>query len=304
MQSLTVIPQTKKFELVHGPVPKISTPEQVLIKVAYAGFYESGLQLLEENADSERLRYFRNEISGTILDLGSEVTLFKKEIVSPGCGRCFFCRSGRPHYCSMGSDKTIGTWASFVVVPFTRVHKVPDDVTLQQAGILGSLWARVLYHQGHRNVTIIDNNHNKLESIRRINTGFTLTTRDELRSRDQYSSNYNFDLVLETSGDPSVMEQALNHLQKGGKLCCCQMALPNAEFSVYPFEVFMRELKIFGVNEKCFTFHTAIKLIEEMENRYLDYESLGIQIFPLEAYRDAVEAIKSGSVEKIVFSME
>ncbi|VEN49504.1 unnamed protein product [Callosobruchus maculatus] len=301
MQSLTVIPETKKFELVDGPVPKITRPDQVLIKVAYAGFYESGLHLLEGNADSERLFHFRHELSGTIMDIGNEVKHFKKGdrvTVGPnaGCGSCLFCRSGRPYSCLLGSDSTIGTWASFVVVPVTRIYKVPDNVTLQQvlltkplsqlinalqiagpitvgmkilitgAGILGSLWAQVLYHQGHRQVTVIDN-HNKLDSLKRNNTGFTLTTRDELKKREKTSSSYYFDLVVETSGDPSVMEQVMSHLQKGGKLCCCQMASPNAEFSVYPFEVFMRELKIFSVNENCFSFQAGIRLIEAMGNR-------------------------------------
>ncbi|CAH1959225.1 unnamed protein product [Acanthoscelides obtectus] len=251
-----------------------------------------------------------------------------------GCGCCNFCRSGKPHFCSMENDSTIGIWATFIVAPVNRIHKVPENVSLQQvilakhlshlvngwdiagpitismnilitgAGILGTLWACMLHHQGYRNVTISDDNQKKLNVLRKMNTGFSLITWDKLKENQKTTPNNYFDLVIESSGDPSVMELALSLLQKGGKLCCCQMASPNVECCMHPFEVFMRELSIFGVHENCFSFQMAIKLIGAMENRYLNYDSLKIKIFPLKQYQEAVEAIKRGTVSKVVFSLD
>lgn len=84
-----------------------------------------------------------HEFSGTVVEVGSEVTNFKKGdrvSVDPnnGCKCCNFCHNGKPHFCQTGGiNNTIGIyrdggWANYALAPEEQVHKLPDSITLEQ----------------------------------------------------------------------------------------------------------------------------------------------------------------------------
>lgn len=63
----------------------------------------------------------------------------------------------------------------------------------------------------------------------------------------------------------------------------------------------MKELKVLGVNINPFMFPKALELLHAMGDRYLDYNKLGIRVFKLAEYEDALQALRNGEISKAVF---
>ncbi|CAH1163065.1 unnamed protein product [Phaedon cochleariae] len=347
MEAVIFNAKEKKLQLSRVPIPKISEPDQVLIKVAYSGICGTDLHIIQgEFPCNENVPFtLGHEFSGTVVDVGANVAIFKKGdrvAVNPnlGCSCCDFCHNGQPHFCpSGGLSNTIGLyrdggWAAYVLAPITQVHKLSANITLEQAalaeplsclahgwdiispitvgmkilvtgaGIIGNLWVSVLHHQGHRNVTVSEPNLSRLQHLKKLNTGFQLITPEELKKNQQKDSNYLFDLIIDCSGYPPAIEHAVSLLQRGGKLCCFGVAPPHGEIKIKPFDIFMKELKIYGVLINPFTFPKSFGLLEAMGDRYLVYEHLGIKTFALKEYKEAIQLLKQGTIAKAVFKFE
>lgn len=65
----------------------------------------------------------------------------------------------------------------------------------------------------------------------------------------------------------------------------------------------MKELSIVGVNINPFTFPKALSLVTAMGEAYLDYKKLGIGVYRLNQYEEALSALKSGDISKAVFKI-
>ncbi|XP_074026044.1 uncharacterized protein isoform X2 [Leptinotarsa decemlineata] len=275
MKAVKFIAKEQRIELVEVPIPEIKQSYDVLIKVAYSGICGTDLHIIEGNfpcVDSEPLT-LGHEFSGNVFEVGTGVTNLKKGdnvVVDPNnsCKCCKFCQSGRPQFCT-GTNENLGTFrngafAEYILVPVHMVHKLPDIITLQQ------------------------------------DTGFTLLKPEELESKRK-DQHYLFDVIIDCSGYAQAIEHAISFLQRGGKICCFGVAPPDATIRVKPFDIFMNELKIYGVKVNPFSFPKALGLLESMGDRYLNYDCLGIKIFELKDYKVALDQLKKGIILKAMF---
>nr|CAI5861993.1 unnamed protein product [Callosobruchus analis] len=347
MDAINFTLKSKTLQLVKLPIPKIEKPDEVLIEVAFAGICGTDLHIIQGEfpCTDKKPITLGHEFSGVVIDVGSEVDIFKKGdrvSVDPnsGCGSCHFCHSGTPHFCATGGiSNTVGIyrdggWANYALVPVNQVHKIPDKITLEQAaltepisclahgwdiispitvgskilitgaGIIGSLWVCALHHQGHRKVTVSEPNQARLDLLRKLDTGFDLITPNQLKQNQDADPTYLFDVVIDCSGFPPAIEHAVSLLQKGGKLCCFGVAPPHGEIKLKPFDIYLKELKIYGVLVNPFSFPNSIGLIEAMGDRYLTYDKLGIKVYTLKQYNEALEELKKGTIAKAIFKLE
>ncbi|XP_074025911.1 D-altritol 5-dehydrogenase [Leptinotarsa decemlineata] len=346
MQAINFTAKTKKLELVQIPIPKLSNPNQILIKVAYSGICGTDLHILQGEfpCNSDRPFTLGHEFSGTVVDVGSDVTIFKKGdkvAVDPnaGCRSCQFCHSGRPHFCRVGAVRNTvgiyqnGGWAEYVLAPVNQVHKLSDDITLEQAalaepisclahgwdiispitvgmrilitgaGIIGSLWICTLHLQGHRNVTVSEPNLARLDNLKKLNTGYKLITPEQLKKNQEADPDYLFDLIIDCSGYAPAIEHAISLLERGGKFCIFGVSPPHSVIKVKPFDIYFKEIKIFGVLVNPFSFPKSLGLLEAMGERYLNYENLGVKTFSLIEYEEAINSLKKGTVAKAIFKL-
>ncbi|KAK4878825.1 hypothetical protein RN001_011331 [Aquatica leii] len=344
MEAVEFSLKNKSLHLVQKPIPEVTEPNQILIKVAYAGICGTDLHITEGTFPCIKDEPFTmgHEFSGIVEDVGSEVFDFKpgdKVTVDPniGCGACHYCNSGEPHYCNRGGISSYigifkdGAWAQYINVLQRQVHKLPHDITLEQAvlaepisclahswdriapitvgqkililgaGVIGNLWVSILHLQGHRRVTVSEPNVNRLELLKRLETGFDRVTPDQLKERHEKNPDYLFDVIIDCSGCVPAIEHAFSLLNKGGKLCLFGMASPQAKMSISPLELSMKEIQIIGLFLNQFSFPKTLGLLESMGDRYLNYDSLGIKTFALKEYRQAIEELKKGSISKAVF---
>ncbi len=52
-----------------------------------------------------------------------------------------------------------------------------------------------------------------------------------------------------------------------------------------------------------FSFPKGLGLLQAMAETYLDFDKLGIKVYPLAQYEEAFEDLKKGAVSKAVFKM-
>ena len=126
-----------KLEIEARAVPRISAPDDVLIRIDACGFCGSDLQILAvPPAHPAKVGVILgHEISGRVVGHGSAVTFGDGQVVvDPDikCGTCKSCRRGRPGIClamvSMGVDAD-GGFAGYCVVPARNVFTISDAVS-------------------------------------------------------------------------------------------------------------------------------------------------------------------------------
>ncbi|EFA08454.1 D-arabinitol dehydrogenase 1-like Protein [Tribolium castaneum] len=292
------------------PIPEVRNPLDVLIKVAYAGICGTDLHILAGEYPCRQMGAITlgHEISGTVVEVG--------------CGTN-----------TIGIFKD-GGWAQYVLCPEEQVHKLPQNLTLEQAvlaeplsciahgwditsplivgekilllgaGITGALWACVLHLQGHRTVVVSEPNTTRLEMMRKLNTNYKMVTPEQLKKNAQKDPEwYSFDVVIDCSGDVGAIEQGFSLMNSGGKLVVYGVAPPANKISISPYDIFRKEITIVGVRTNPYTFKKALDLIASLGSRYLSHTALGVKPFLLSEYQEAIDTLKKGTIMKAVFRM-
>jgi D-arabinose 1-dehydrogenase-like Zn-dependent alcohol dehydrogenase len=136
--------EVMKLETVPDPV---AGPRDVVIKVQACGvcFHDILTRNGTLKAGVRMPCILGHEISGTVVDVGRDVTRFKTgERVATAqryhiCGTCRFCRSGRETLCAerkfLGDYGLVGGYGEFVAVEEDNVAAVPAGVELAHASI-------------------------------------------------------------------------------------------------------------------------------------------------------------------------
>ncbi len=147
MKAIVKYQEGKGFvELREVPVPNPG-PEEVRIKVEYAGICASDLHILNYDIaiTIKPPVVMGHEFSGTIDQLGSGVQGWHvgDRVVAEAnyqvCGTCRYCRSGFYNLC--GNRKVLGYWfngafAPYTVVPAKRLHALPAEISFPQGALI------------------------------------------------------------------------------------------------------------------------------------------------------------------------
>jgi threonine dehydrogenase-like Zn-dependent dehydrogenase len=156
-----------KLTLMERPVPKITKPTDVLLKVQGVGICGTDLHILQvPPAHPARLGIIQgHEFTGEVVETGSAAGEFApgdQVLVDPhpGCGQCAPCRNGFPDQCATllaasgepGHPGTIGIFsdggfAEFAIVPFYGLYKLRKRVPTHLAALAEPL-ACVLHSVG------------------------------------------------------------------------------------------------------------------------------------------------------------
>ncbi len=133
------------LELRELEIPKPKRDE-VLIEVAAAGLCGTDIHIKHDQAFYTPPVVLGHEYSGTVVEIGSEVTSVKvgDPVVSPAtayCGKCYQCKTGHMNRCTaedkriLGTSRANGAFAKYLVVPDYIVHKVPKGVSMEEAAL-------------------------------------------------------------------------------------------------------------------------------------------------------------------------
>ncbi len=273
----------------------------------------------------------------THLSVGDKVTVDPNS----SCGKCRFCVRNKVNYCVTGGLRgtvgifTDGGWAEYVEVPVNQVATLPPGISLKQGvlcepysciargwdnnslvpddsdilvmgtGIIGLLWTCLFHHHGYRNVIVTEPSEIRRNIFKGMCLGYEIYHPDEMKTRfDSLESEVDgFDLIVDCSGNEKAVEAAFAWLRRGGMLNVFGCCPKKSKMTIHPAEFMLREVSIIGTLINPFTYPKTIQLVANMANRYLDYDKLGIEVFALEKYEEAISRLKSGSISKAVFKI-
>ena len=334
---------SNELSIVTKPIPKLSNPEDVLVRVAYSGICGTDLHIIAgEFPASTKALTLGHEFCGTIENVGSSVSSFKpgdRVVVNPNssCNACSYCKKGKPHFCIKGRSQTAlgvfknGGWSNYCRVGSHLVHKLPDKIPLKN-GIFVEPMSCIL--RGWKQIGNVDQNGNILiigcgiigllwasflhyKGYRNITLselnehrremasrfGLNVFSPSDLKEQSYTDENFGYDLIIDCSGSLVAIEEALMWTNQGATFLCFGMCPKEGEISINPFDIFIKELKIVGSLINPFTFEASVSAVQAME-KYLSYEMLGINIYTLQDYNTALDSLKSGTATKSVFKLD
>jgi D-arabinitol dehydrogenase (NADP+) len=278
-----------------------------------------------------------HEIVGQVESLGDGVEdLRVGDLVAADntvlCGRCEYCRRDSPLYCtnfySLGVNGP-GGFAEYVVVqaakcfplggldPTVAVMTEPlacamhgadilalrpgSDVLLFGAGPTGLLLAQLLLHGGAARMTVAAPSAHKLDLARSFGVDETvlLDRYDPSPAMEQLQvkTPNGFDVVVEATGSPAVLELALQMTRKGGTVLVYGMADADARVPISPYDVFSRELTIKGSFAQTHCFDRALLALQTGRVRT---DGIVTDIVPLDRFGDALTAVRSSASVKAI----
>ncbi|MTV82567.1 zinc-dependent alcohol dehydrogenase family protein [Secundilactobacillus folii] len=294
MKSL-VLTATKHMEIqdAEKPTPKA---DEILVNTKYAGICGTDHALyngLPGSANAVPPIVLGHENSGIVAAVGADVEGFKegdRVTVDPNiyCGKCFYCRTGRPELCDNLSAVGVtrnGGLENYFTAPAKVVYHLPDNVSLKAGattepiscavhgvqllkltpyqkalvigdGFMGQLFVQILQAYGVHQVDLagIVDSKLKLNKDKFGVTNIFNTTRDELPS--------GYDVVIEAVGLPSTQEQAIEATRKGAQVLMFGVGKPDQHFSMNTYEVYQKQLTIQGSFINPNAFEDSIALLE------------------------------------------
>lgn len=320
----------RRFEVREVPTPEPG-PGEVRVRVLQTGLCGTDLHLHEGQFMAAYPMVPGHETTGVVDALGEGVTglaLGEHVSVNPNasCGRCAYCREGRPLLCDdltgIGSNLP-GGFAELVVAPAVQVFSVegldPDTAVFVEptscaahaidviaprhgstalvlgAGPTGILLAQLLRSAGAASVTVAAPTAFKLERAAALGADRTfLMTRGDLagdvRALTELSGGSGYDLTVDATGAAAVAEVLVPLTRNGGTAVFYGVADEADRVSVSPYELFRRELTIRGSFAEVSSFPAAIAALRAGRART---DGLITHRFGLDDYGDALEALRS-----------
>ena len=143
----------RRMELADTPPPRVTTPNDVLLRVGAVGVCGSDVHYYTAGRiGSQVVQYpfiVGHEFAGTVAAVGAAVKNFRpgdRVAVDPAmpCFDCDQCRAGRPHTCRklrfLGTPgQGEGCLCDLVVMPASSCLRLPDGLTLEQGALIEPL---------------------------------------------------------------------------------------------------------------------------------------------------------------------
>jgi threonine 3-dehydrogenase len=224
-----------------------------------------------------------HEFVGEIVEVGSNVYDFHAGDLVSGeghvvCGVCRHCLAGRRHLCAhtiglgVGRD---GAFAEYVVMPVTNiwhhaarideevaaifdpfgnaVHTalsfpvLGEDVLVSGAGPIGLMATAVVRHAGARHVVVSEPNAFRRELAMRMGATIAIDPRErDLRDvMTELGMVEGYDVVLEMSGNPKALRDALGVMAHGGNMAV--LGIPTEEVALDLNEIVFKMLTVRGI---------------------------------------------------------
>lgn len=299
------------------PVPAPGEKE-ALIRIVKAGICNTDLELLEGYMDFQGV--LGHEFIGQVVESSEKAWVGKRVVgeINLSCGRCATCLEGDPKHCPsrtvLGIHRKNGVFAEYATLPLENLHALPgrvsdiegvfieplaaavtvldqisidpqDDVLVLGDGKLGLLVSQVVrFHSP--NVFCVGRHPRKLALLQKkgIQT-----------ARNIHSFSRKFDVVIEATGVPEGIEDALCRIKPTGAIVAKStfQGLAKIDYSA----LVVNEIRLIG--SRCGSFAKALEFLEREPIRL---EEMVDAEFPLEDARKAFDRAKDPETIKVLLS--
>ena len=307
-------------------------PDEVVVQVAACGICGTDLHIYRNEYMSTFTLIPGHEFGGRVVEVGRAVTSLAvgdRVAVDPNlnCGECDFCRNEQSNHCLRWQGVGVtrpGGFAEYAAVPARACYLVPERLTDSQmafieplacvvyalrrvrigpgsqaliwgAGPMGLLLVQALRHGGVAQVVTIERQPQRLALAASLGamTVDGCTDPDEaLRTMAPHG----FDLVVDATGVPAVIEQALAYLKPRGHYLQFGVAPMDATVRIRPYDLFRYDWTLAGSFALCYTFQPAIAWLA---NGVIDVSALVSHRAPLEEFAAAFDQFARGETLKV-----
>jgi D-arabinitol dehydrogenase (NADP+) len=308
-------------------------PEDVLIRVHSCGICGTDQHIFDGDVGGPLPLIGGHELAGEVVSVGAEVLddfpVGGRVAVEPNisCGSCFYCQRGQVNHCLRWSAIGVtrdGGFADYVVAPATNVYRVGEmdyevaafieplscvvyglkrleiplgaNVLIYGAGPIGLLMLQLVRHGGASEIVVVDLKQDKLDLAGTLGATITVAAGPSADPALREASPLGFDVVIDCTGVPSVVEHTFTHVRNNGKLLFFGVNPPDARISISPYEVYRRDLQIFGSFALRFTFQDALALLE---SGAVDVKPLLSERLPIDRFAEALGLAGSGEALKV-----
>jgi (R,R)-butanediol dehydrogenase/meso-butanediol dehydrogenase/diacetyl reductase/L-iditol 2-dehydrogenase len=215
------------------------------------------------------------------------------------CGACYYCQSGREHFCRQGTMAT-GAFAEYALYKEGSVYHLPDEVGLQEAallepvsvavhmtevagimpgrsvaisggGTIGLLVLQLALRAGASRVMVSEPVAEKRALAERLGADLTVDplAQDVVRMAKGLTEERGFDTVIEASGNLRAAEDALALVDNCGTVVWGGVYPDGATVPVRPFQLYQQELTVKSVYCSPFSFPRSVSLLPKLELKAL-----------------------------------
>src|SRR6266496_4401715 len=283
---------------VPDPAPE---PDELIIRVGACGICGTDLHIAEgEFPPTPYPIVPGHEFAGEIVAMGSNIpqgigtkttklTVGTRVAIDPSlfCGHCDFCRAGHGNLClNWGAigDTVDGAFAEYVRVPAANAYVLPDNISLQEAGLI---LMQLALRGGASRVAVVDLNTQRLERAAKLGASNVQTDINKLLENEPLG----FDCVIDVTGVARAMEGAFAAVKRGGKFMVFGVAPQEARMSLSPFRIYNDEITVLGSMAVLFSYGPALDLIS---GGVIDTKALLTTALPLEDFPNALNMVRKG----------
>lgn len=317
------------FEVTRVPKPK-PRPGELLIRVEAAGLCHTDLDILAGRYSAELPRIPGHEFAGTVVDADPmyDGYIGERVAVDPliACHECRNCTRGYPNLCTEGQAygaERDGGFAEYALVRRENVHNaggLPMPVAalaepfacavnalerarlrpgmraaIIGAGPMGMMLSIALRGWDVHDVTFADRRPERLERARSFGATHTAVVEESITDAFPAAG---FDLVIDATGRPEVVQDAIRLLADGGTLIPFGVCPPGSQITLDPFEVYRRQLRIIGSFSLNRGIPEALRILQRSD---FPVQELITTRFALDQGTEALAAIGGADTIKIQF---
>lgn len=295
--------------------------DEVLVRVRASGICGTDVHILHGGFIATYPNIPGHEFAGEIADVGSEVSAFKKGdrvVIDPNiyCGICPACKKNHQNQCynlqAYGVTRP-GGFEEYVAVKEKNLHHLSDNISFEEAafgeplacvvlgvervrpqlgdtavvfgaGPIGLLMAQMLRRAGVSDQVIVDVSRRRLGIADSLGVGKTLVSDEHLDTRLKQIAPAGFDIVVDCTGRPDVVQKGFGYTARGGKVLLFGVNPKDARVEISPYDVYLRDIEIIGTFSLRHTMVAALNMIG----------SGSVQVKPLLSHRLSLDDFAKG----------
>jgi len=320
-------------ELIDMPAQPLG-PEDVRIRVAYAGICGSDPHIAEGFFGPAVPKGLGHELSGIVMELGARANrngLRVGDRVAGNflrfCGTCLECRDGRQQFCPFAHEYSRPGMAENLVWHESQVYKLPDSVSLKEGalleptsvalrivekaairpgdrvlvcggGAIGQLVMQLAARAGATNLTVSEPIAARRELALRTGADAAIDpmSEDVAQRVSELTGGRGFDSVIDVSGATPVLADLPGYAARGGTVVYGATYPDDFRLPLHLAKVaFSQELTITGAFVSPYVFPRALNLLP-----YLQLEEFTSAVFPLEQAVEAFDVHMTGKYPKVL----
>lgn len=310
---------------------------QVLVRVTHSGVCGTDLHIYEGAIPVRHPLIMGHEMIGEVVEGGDDnLHHGERVIVDPAiyCGRCLNCRAGQTNLCPSGSlvgRDSDGGFADYLVAPRSHVYPLPDSIDnivaplIQVAttcmhghhlieifpgqsvavvglGVAGQIHVQLAKAWGAHPLIGITRSAYKRSLAQQLGADVTFSSGPEaLRGVREATGGHGADIVIECTGVPSALADAINMARLGGTLLL--FGIMSATHAALPFyQLYYKELHI--VNTRAAKGEDYPPTIDLVARGVLKLKPLVTHVVPLLDLEKAIGMLESDEDQRMKVIVE